>query len=144
MNNTIKKIETIGLFSNFLMIIGAFSGSVIALVPKLTDSVGLDTTILKYSPFKTFIIPGLFLLIILCGGNLINSFLFIKRKKDSPYFLVLMGAILILWLFIQCIFIWDIAPPHIIFLLVGIVQVYCGMKLILDLSLPLPFKAKQN
>lgn len=144
MDKSVKKIETIGRCSNFFMILGAFMGSVMALIPEATKYAGLDSSMLKYAPFKTFVIPGLFLLLVLCGGNLLNALLFIKGKKESPYFLVVMGVILVLWLCIQCLLIWAIIPLHIIFLLVGIGQIYCGLKLIIKQSLPLPFSAKQN
>ncbi|MHC5248612.1 hypothetical protein [Enterococcus sp. LJL90] len=126
------------------MAIGAFFGSLAALIPGAAESMGLTAEALKNSPFQTFLIPGLFLLLVLSGGNLVNGLLFLKKQASAVFFAVLMGGILMLWIIIQCLMLWSVTPLHVIFFFVGAIQFSSALYLLLTLKCKLPFSAHQN
>lgn len=116
--NQLKKIST-GL--HFFVGIGALAGG-LAAVTNPTAPLGISTDMLKTGPFKDFLIPGLFLMVILGIGNLFVGMLSIKNHKWWMYFSGGMGDTLVMWIVIQCIILWAVAALHVIFFIVGAVQ----------------------
>lgn len=132
------------LFFNSLMGIGAAAGSSLALIPSARESVGLENSMLVNSPFTSFLIPGLFLLLVLSIGNILVGFSTVKKIKDYPYFQCLIGLILCLWIIIQCVMIWSVVLLHVIFFVVGCIQFALGLWIIKQEKLSFPFSAHQN
>lgn len=91
------------------------------------EKVGIDVSIL-HNFFPNFIAPGLFLLLIIGGGNLINIALYKLSRRLIFYWSIIMGIILIVWLIVQCIIILDIEVAHIVFLIIGIIQIIIGLR----------------
>lgn len=116
--NQLKKIST-GI--HFFVGIGALAGG-LAAVTNPTAPMGISTDMLKTGPFKDFLIPGLFLMLVLGVGNLIVGMLSLRNHKWWMYFSGGMGDILIMWIVIQCIILWAVAALHVIFFIVGAVQ----------------------
>ncbi|WP_249274490.1 hypothetical protein [Candidatus Enterococcus clewellii] len=132
------------LFFNLLMGFGAGSGSFLALNAGAREAVGINSSMLVHSPFTSFLIPGLFLLLVLSCGNFLVGFLTLKKLPDFPYYQCLVGAILFLWIMIQCVMIWDIVALHVIFFSVGVIQFALGLWTIRKQQVPFPFSAHQN
>ena len=116
--NQLKKIS-IGI--HFFVGIGALAGG-LAAVTNPTAPMGISTDMLKSGPFKDFLIPGLFLMLILGAGNLIVGTLSLKNHKWWMYLSGGMGDILVMWIVIQCIILWAVEALHVIFFIVGAVQ----------------------
>ncbi|WP_265458056.1 hypothetical protein [Enterococcus sp. HY326] len=126
------------------MTVGAFFCSLAALIPGAAESMGLTAEALKNAPFQTFLIPGLFLLLILSSGNLVNGLLYIKKQTSAVFLAVLLGGILMLWIIIQCLMLWSVTPLHVIFFIVGAIQFSSALYLFFTLKYKLPFSAQQN
>ena len=101
--------------------IGALAGGFSA-VSNPESPMGISPDMLKNGPFDNFLIPGLFLMIVLGCGNLIAAGLIIKQHKWWPYVSGGMGDILVLWIVIQCLILFTIAGLHIIFFILGAIQ----------------------
>lgn len=134
------------LFLNLLIGMGACGGGVMALLSahsmETAESFGLSKEMLLNSPFQSFLIPGIFLLVVIGFGNLISSWL-LYRKKD--YFAeVMMGLILITWILVQVYMLAAIVFLHVLFFLLGVVQIALSVYAIKKLQLRLPFSAHQN
>lgn len=129
---------------NVLMGLGAPAGSFLALSSGARAAVGIDTSMLVNSPFTTFLIPGLFLLVVLGLGNWTAGFLTLKKHESFAYYECLIGLILCLWLIIQCIMILDVVFLHVLFFSVGAAQFILGMILAAKQKQPFPFSANQN
>jgi hypothetical protein len=71
----------------------------------LTDpsgaSMGVTVDLLSHSPFKNFLIPGLFLLLVHGAGNIAGAVLSIMGKPWAGKAGVALGIILCLWIIIQ-------------------------------------------
>ncbi|MGC6769803.1 hypothetical protein [Enterococcus sp. LJL51] len=129
---------------NCLMGLGAASGSFLALNAGAREAVGIDNSMLVNSPFTSFLIPGLFLLLVLSGGNILVGILSIKKLPEFPYYQAAIGCILCLWIVIQCIMLWEIVALHLIFFIIGFIQLLLGVVLIRKRHSPFPFIAHQN
>ena len=82
---------------------------------------------LKNGPFTDFLIPGIFLFVVLGLGNII-AFITAKNKYQ-PYISGCFGIILCLWIVIQCYMLYTINVLHIIFFIIGIIQIFLSIRL---------------
>lgn len=109
--------------------IGALAGGFSA-VSNPESPMGISPDMLKNGPFDNFLIPGLFLMIVLGCGNLIAAAFTIKQHKCWPYMSGGMGDILVLWIVIQCLILFTIAGLHIIFFILGAIQSFLAIGVI--------------
>ncbi|GHU91284.1 hypothetical protein FACS1894202_12470 [Clostridia bacterium] len=93
--------------------VGALAGGVMAL-SGAAETFGIE---LKNAPFKTFLIPGLILFIVIGLGNLCAALLI--KKKLGGYLSALLGVIMVIWIAVQCVMLWAFTPLHGIFLAIG-------------------------
>ena len=101
--------------------IGALAGG-FAAVSNPESPMGISPEMLKNGPFDDFLIPGLFLMVVLGLGNLIAAAFTLKQHRWWPYISGGMGDILVLWIVIQCFILFTIAGLHVIFFTLGAVQ----------------------
>lgn len=101
--------------------IGALAGG-FAAVSNPESPMGISPEMLKNGPFDNFLIPGLFLMVVLGLGNLIAAAFTLKQHRWWPYISGGMGDILVLWIVIQCFILFTIAGLHVIFFILGTVQ----------------------
>ncbi len=116
-----KPIRIAGAAIHFFVGIGACAGGWAA-VMNLESPLGAPSEMLKKGPFEDFLIPGLFLLIVIGLGNLLAGILALKRVSVHAYATGAMGAVLIGWILIQCYILQAVVGLHIVFFAVGCVQ----------------------
>jgi len=132
-----KAAVRIVVFLHIFIGIGACAGGLGAILDPAAP-MGAPAEMLRHSPFRTFLIPGLFLFVVLGIGNLLSYLISRFFKETRGYLACVMGLILCLWLIIQCIFIRGVAALHIIFFVIGIVQGGAGC-LVLFFSRQFPY-----
>lgn len=137
-------IQKILIGLNLIIGLGGVVGGFLALSSNARASAGISETLLKNSPFTTFLIPGLFLLCIIGVGNLLVGYTSIKAKPSFAYLDCVIGVILCLWIVAQCMMLLSILPLHIIFFLLGLVQFLGGRLMIRKEHLLPPFSAHQH
>ncbi len=76
------KLVLLGL--NLLLTIGALAGGTLALSATGQTAGGIDKSMLVHSLFTSFLIPRLFLLIVIGFGNLLTAWSHLKNKPMSP------------------------------------------------------------
>lgn len=125
-----KKISVSLIVLHYFVGLGAlFGGSAAVINPQ--SPMGMSVDALKNSPFSTFLIPGLFLLLVLGGGNLAGIAISRKFPVLKGYIAGFMGAVLIAWIVIQCILLQAVVFLHILFFIIGAVQGCLGGYLLL-------------
>lgn len=97
-----KVIEGLRVFLHLLVGLGACGGGFGALMDPFTP-MGMPPGTLKLGPFETFLVPGLFLFIVLGLGNLLVLFLTRLLPEFKGYGTAAIGGVLALWIVIQCI-----------------------------------------
>ena len=115
-----------------------------ALIPGAAESMGVSRDLLVHAPFTTFLIPGLFLLVILFGGNLLSALLLVKGSAIGPYVSGGMGGITLLWILAQWLLMWAIFPIQILFFALAGGQLVFSWRYIRKNRIPVPFAAKEN
>lgn len=112
---------------HWLVGVGAAAGASGVLIDPSGKTMGVPLEILQYSPFADFLIPGLFLFIVLGIGNIVAAVLTMKSVKYITYVNCILAGILVLWIIIQCIMLRDIVALHVIFFLIGVLQGILGL-----------------
>jgi len=100
---------------------GAIAGGLGA-VMNPTMPMGMSTDALKLGPFDSFLIPGLFLMLIIGVGNVISGIILFKKHPLWVYFSGFEAVALVLWIVIQCIILQSIVALHVIFFTFGMIQ----------------------
>jgi hypothetical protein len=97
-----------------------------------TSGQGMGTTVelLKNSPLTSFLIPGLFLLIVHGLGNVIGAILSFRKIPLAGYWGLILGLVLCLWIIIQVYWISLSSFMQPLFLLIGIAEALFGYLII--------------
>ena len=107
--------------------IGAAAGGMSAVIDP-SAPLGITTDALQFSPFSSFLIPGLFLLLILGCGNIAAGVISYRKPQYARYAGIGFGAVLMLWIVIQCIMLQSVVFLHVLFFLIGALQLLSGVK----------------
>ncbi|MCL2833340.1 MAG: hypothetical protein FWD78_09250 [Treponema sp.] len=117
-----KTAEKISIGLHIFIGAGALAGGMAAILNPF-NPMGLDAAqALKSAPFKTFLVPGIFLFSFLGLGNLFAALAFFKNWKLKPWISGFFAAALVIWIAVQCFMLQGIAVLHVIFFLLGCVQ----------------------
>jgi hypothetical protein len=90
---------------------------------------GMTTEALAGSPFKDFLIPGLFLFSVNGILNLVCSGFSFFKYKHAPVFGIVLGAALIMWVVVQ---VYSIGLSHFLqpaYLFVGLLEIFISIYL---------------
>lgn len=122
-----SKLLRFGIIS--LLLLNAISATVagIILMQRPDGSlIGINKSILKYSPFNDFLVPGIILFI--CNGlsSIFVVYKLIKNTKDASLYLLLQGLISIGWITIQSIMLKSFNMLHLTFGMIGILFLVAG------------------
>jgi hypothetical protein len=90
---------------------------------------GMTTDYLRFSPFDSFLIPGIILFCFIGVFSTISAIMAIKRKRLYPVFTLVEGCMLNGWIIVQVILLRDFNWLHFSFLTVGLLLIFFGRKL---------------
>lgn len=96
---------------------------------------GMTTDLLANSPLDSFLLPGLFLLLVNGVANLAAAVLSFTRNRFTGYAAVLLGIALILWIVIQ---VWWISLSSVlqpVFFIIGIINTWLGWRIIRSVNI---------
>jgi hypothetical protein len=80
-----------------LVMVNAFGGGFYG----LNGAKAIPREWLAGSPFHSFLIPSLFLFIVIGGGMLVATLVWWRKGRLAPWFSLGMGALLMLWIVVQ-------------------------------------------
>lgn len=112
-----KLLRVIHLFVGIGAVFGGIGG-----ILNPYGFMGITTEILKKGPFDTFMVPGIFLFLVIGVGNILTGLMMSKDFKYQGYMSGIFSTILVFWIVIQCFFLQSIAVLHVIYLFIGCVQ----------------------
>jgi hypothetical protein len=108
-------------------------GAVVGSVPMLADPhgapLGMSQAMLAHSPFHSYFIPGLALLLANGGLAFWAAYMALRRAHDYGFWIAAQGVVLVGWVVFQCIFLHFIAWPHYLHCYWGLMLVACGVAL---------------
>jgi len=120
--------KTIPLFVIHLFVgLGAMAGGLAAILNPI-DPLGAPLSLLEGSPFRSFLLIGLFLFTVLGLGNLLAALLVARFSVVGAPFSKKLGVLMMLWIVIQCVIISSVVALHIIFFVIGALQVVLASR----------------
>lgn len=121
-SNIMKKMHRVQLTLLCFVGVGAVFGGLLAISDPYGSLYGMPTELLRKGPFTSFLVPGIFLLVVIGLGHLI-AFIFLKKNIwFHPYLSGIAGAILMIWIVIQCYMLQSVVMLHVLFFIIGIVE----------------------
>lgn len=127
-------MKTIVKITALLLLIVNGTGALYGGLHMIADPSGaglqMPLSFLEHSPFQSYLIPGIILLIV----NGILSFAAIAatilKARNYAWFIIMQGVILTGWITVQVILLrLFYAPMHATFLAVGVLLIACGLYL---------------
>ena len=96
--------------------------------------IGMSTEMLSGSPFKDFLIPGLFLFTVngLCNG--FGAYLSFRKNRYAGMFGLGLGIVLILWICVQVFFIGLTHFLQPVFLVIGVIETTLGYAIMIRIQ----------
>lgn len=103
-----------------------YGGCALILVPD-GRLMGMDTMLLKHSPFHDFLIPGIILFVFNGLSSLSVMVLALLRARNYYHYILCQGVVLLGWLIIQILMIRNINVLHLIMGITGAAMVICSI-----------------
>ncbi len=117
-----KKVKIFLISLHVFVGIGALAGGLAAIINP-QEPLGITVEALKNSPFSNYLIPGLILFAVIGLGNIISGLLFAFKLSYQGYMSGVFGLALVIWIIVQCIMLNTVVFLHVIYFLIGLVQV---------------------
>mgnify|MGYP003575647261 CR=1 FL=1 len=83
---------------------------------------------LHASPFPDYLIPGIFLFVVVGFGSLITIIALAGRKSYAPTLVMLCGGVLMAWIAIQVAILGEINSFHAFYFTTGLFLVWLGFR----------------
>lgn len=109
--------------------IGAIPAGIGYLMDTTGKGMGASPELLANSPLDSFLLPGLFLVLVNGIANLAGAWLSFKRNRYAGHAGLLLGTALALWIIIQVAWISLSSVLQPLFLVVGLVNMFLGWKI---------------
>jgi hypothetical protein len=110
--------------------IGAIPAGYGLLMDTTGQGVGMSTELLENSPLDSFLLPGLFLLLVNGLAHLVGAWFSFSRHRYAGYSGLILGILLSLWIIIQVAWISLSSVLQPLYLLIGLINVYLGWRII--------------
>ena len=122
-------LRRLSIFLLLFTAINAIIAGILFILDPSGQIIGMSIDYLKFSPFSSFLIPGIVLLIVNGILNLGVAIITIQQKPFFPLLTIIQGILLIGWIVIQVLMVRDINPLHIIMFLIGMILILNGVLL---------------
>lgn len=129
MNHLVKISRIVSITLLLFTGVNAVVAGILFVIDPSGKKIGMSTSYLSHSPFSTFLIPGITLLVVNGLLNIITAILSIKKYKHYPFLIILQGLLLSGWILIQVIMVKDFNSLHFVMLFIGILLVVNGIFL---------------
>ena len=101
--------------------IGAMGGGLGAILNP-SAPMGMPASVLRNGPFTDFLIPGIFLFVVIGLGNIGGALFLLRKSRFQGYVSGALGAVLVAWIVIQCLILWSVVALHVIFFALGALE----------------------
>ena len=89
-----------------LVMVNAFGGGLYGLM----GAKAIPSSWLDGSPFHSFFVPSLFLFVVIGGGMLVATVVWLRKSRLAPWVSLGMGGLLMLWIVVQVAIIGFVSP----------------------------------
>src|SRR5579872_1865096 len=110
--------------------VGGIAGGVPMIVGSLRHSNGpIPLSLLRYSPFRSYLVPGIILLV---SNGLLPLWIYLRVKRRQPLYglwTALQACVLFGWLTVECIMLRIVAWLHLFYFAIALLLIGCGFVL---------------
>jgi hypothetical protein len=122
-----KKSSFIALGVFHLLIgLGAMGGGFGAIMDPSGEAMGMSVDVLRNGPFDSFLVPGLFLFIVIGVGNVVGAITAFRNARYQGYVTGGLSGILVLWIVVQVYMLWDANYFHVLYFVIGLIGLLWG------------------
>lgn len=109
--------------------LGAVGGGLALVLEPNGSSLGIPLEILKSTPFSTFLVPGIVLLLVNGLGSLVGATASFKRYWCAGEIAIALGFFLAAWIMLQVFWFAGFHWLHALFLALGLLELALGLFL---------------
>ena len=124
-----KTVRIVALFALGFLSISAAWGAVLLIADPSGVSMKMPVSVLEHSPFDTFLIPGILLLV---SSGVLGAVVFVMalvRARAYGWWVAIQGCVLFGWITIEVVLLREIVWLHYVYWSVGLLLIACGWAL---------------
>ena len=110
--------------------IGAIPAGIGYLMDTSGQGMGASVELLANSPLKSFLLPGLFLLLVNGLAHLAGAYMSFSRNRYSGHAGLILGVLLSLWIIIQVAWISLSSILQPLFLVIGLINTWMSWRIV--------------
>ena len=118
--------------------LGAIPAGLGYLLDTSGKGMGVTTEMLSESPLDSYLLPGLFLLIVNGFANASGAYLSFIRNKIAGHMGLILGILLTLWIIIQVAWISLSSFLQPLFLVIGLANIFLSWRILKNKSMIIP------
>jgi hypothetical protein len=128
MNTRLPRVDLVLVLLEVLLSVGALGGGAVLILDPTGGILTMPVTMLEHSPFTTFLVPGVVLLLANGVFPLVVAVAALRRAAWVWLGHVAVGAVLVGWICIQVAMIRAVASLHLIYFALGVVILALGLS----------------
>ena len=123
-----KVHNVLGVLQTFVAVGAVPAGVAMILQPDGTG-LGMSLEMLSASPFRSFMIPGIFLLLVHGLGNLAAAIGSFRKWRFATPVGMGLGVVLVIWILVQIYYIRPVHVLQLLYLLIGLGEWFLAFRL---------------
>ena len=124
-----KTVRVVAIVALALLSIGAIMGAVLLIQNPVGSPMQISLSVLKHSPFYSFLIPGILLLVSQGLLPLVVMAIAIFSRRGYGLWIGFQGCVLFGWITIEVIMVREIVWLHYVYWGLGLLLIACGWVL---------------
>jgi len=121
-------VNGLGILQVFIGL-GAVGGGLALVLEPSGTNLGIPLEILKNSPFSTYLVPGIVLLVINGLGSLVGATASFSQYRHAGKAAMALGIFLVAWITLQVYWVADFHWLHALYLGLGLLELVLGWLL---------------
>ncbi len=113
------------IFMLCFVAVSAFAGG----LPMIADPDGMSIDLLEKSPFDSFLIPGILLVVLIGIGPVVTAWMTLKEARNYDVMIIAQGFILVAWITIEILLIRKNSFLQVVYGGLGALIVLSGIKI---------------
>jgi hypothetical protein len=109
--------------------VSAIAGSLPLMVDPSGALMHMPLTLLRFSPFHTFLIPGIILLLANGVLSLLVAFAVVGKWRGYGWMIAFQGCVVAGWITVEVLLLREVVWLHALYVTVGLVLIVLGMML---------------
>jgi len=125
----LKSVRVLALVALAFLAIGATWGAVLLIGNPSGSPMEIPVSVLQYSPFHSFLIPGILLLLSSGVLGTVVFFIVLRRGRGYGLWTAFQGCVLFGWISIEVVMLRTIVWLHYVYWGLGLLLIACGWAL---------------